>query len=367
MTRARTLEKLVSFRTVTGDARAAHQLMRWVKDELQPVPLYVRTYTHGGLPSLVITPTRLKRARLWLAAHIDVVDGPDAVFAPRIVGKRLYGRGAIDMKFAVACYVHLLRDLGVCVRDYDLGVMLTPDEERGAHTSVEYLLEREGYGGDVVFLPDGYGSWKFEESAKGIMLLELTTKGVAAHGSKPWHGRSAIEELCAYVADLTREGRARFCKADDPEHWYTSMNVGVIDGGVAFNVVAPHARAAVDVRYVSAGDRRALLQLLADLSKRYPHTRHRVTLHERPYGIGRTNDYATTFAELARELAHVECGWVRAHGASDARFFARKGMSTVLISPKGGDSHGDKEWVDLHDLDTYYDVLKAYVEAIAKK
>ncbi len=366
MTLEHYLHKLISFPTVTGDAGAASELFEWIKNELQTVPLYVREYEHGGLPSLVITPTRRKHARVWLAAHIDVVSAPQELFHARRDGAKLIGRGAIDMKFAVACYLQLLKEIGVSMRDYDLGVMLTADEEWGTPGSVKYLLEEEGYTGDVAFLPDGSGWWKFEESAKGIWGLEVSTTGVAAHGSRPWLGRSAIVELMGFLTEVQAQAM-QLLEHDDPDHWYTTLNVGLLEGGAAFNMVAPGARATIDVRYIRESDRRTLERLFLRVLKKYPNTVYTVTHSERPYGIRRGNTYAAAFARIAEEQCGIPCGWVRAHGASDARFFNAANIPTLLIGPRGGASHADDEWVDILDLMRYYGVLRSFVHEVARK
>ncbi len=366
MTLEHYLHKLISFPTVTGDIDAAHDLFGWVKSELQPVPLYMREYKHNGIPSLVITPTRRKHAKVWLAAHIDVVAAPEELFHARREGAKLIGRGAIDMKFAVACYLHLLKDLGVDVKRYDIGVMLTADEEWGVAGSVQYLLEKEGYTGDVAFLPDGSGWWKFEEAAKGLWGLEVSTTGVAAHGSKPWLGHSAIVELMGFLTDVYAQS-AEIVNRDESDHWHTTLNVGQIEGGAAFNMVAPEARATVDVRYVREADRAALERVIKRALKKYPHTRYAVTHSEKPYGIGKKNGYAAIFERVAQKECGIECGWVRAHGASDARFFNAAGIPTLLIGPKGGSSHADGEWVDIIDLTRYYGVLRSFIREIARK
>lgn len=361
-----TLSKLISFQTVTGSRKETNALCRWVKDELQPVPVYVREYEYNDLPSLVITPTRRKHARVWLAAHTDVVAAPPELFRARREGACLLGRGAIDMKFAIACYMTLLREIGVNMPRYDIGVMLTPDEEWGSESSVKYLLEKEGYTGNVAFLPDGYGSWKFEEAAKGIWGVDVVTTGIAAHGSKPWHGHSAIAELAAYLTDAQREVDRLCTKHNDETHWYSTMNVGQIKGGMAFNMVAPNAHATVDVRYTTKSDRAKIERVFRELRAHYPNTTYTVTHNEPPYSILRKNGYVQSFADIAAEYG-VECGWIKSHGSSDARFFNRVGIPTVLIGPEGGESHGDHEWIDIQDLKRYYAVLRAWVEDVARK
>lgn len=357
------LHKLITFKTVTGNYAEVDRMYAWIRDELQPVPVYIREYVLHGHKALIITPKRVKHARIWLAAHIDVVPAPDALFTPRKRGSILRARGAFDMKFAVACYVALLKELGAKVRDLDIGVMLTSDEELGGHSSVKHLLEKEKFTGEVAFLPDGTGVWEFEEAAKGKWQIEAVTTGVAAHGSRPWMGRSATHELSAYIHDLLAEFESFV--TDDPKHWYTTVHVGLMQGGESFNTLAPRATAMLDIRYTDARSRAKIQAILSRLKKKYPHTRIATVHDDPPYGIPRTNGYASEFARIAFERQGITCGWARAHGSSDARFFNRAGIPTILISPRGGDSHSDREWVDIRSLEAYHDVLRTYVTTLA--
>jgi len=365
MTVEHILEDLIAFKTVSGNRKEMGHCLRYVKDALQPVPLYIREYEFEGHPILVITPNQRKRAKLWLAAHIDVVPGEESQFTPVKKAGKLYGRGAFDMKFAAASYLAVLRELGMDVRNYDLGVILTSDEELGMESSVKYLLEEHGYRGEVVFLPDGTGSWHFEEAVKGAVQVEVTAHGNPSHGSRPWLGRSAVHELVHYVNDAVKAFDA--FKTNGAEHWYTTMHAGLIEGGEAFNSLAAHAKARLDIRYITKTDHKKVRSILAMLHKRYPHTKSRVLHHSPSYGITRTNGYAKAWAHIAKELYNIDCGWARAHGRSDALWFTKAGMPTILISPKGGDSHGDREWVDIRDLGRYAAILRVFIERVARK
>jgi len=349
---------------VTGNREAMDACFEYIKDILQPVPVYVREYEHNGMPVLVITPNRRKHAKLWLAAHLDVVPGKPEQFVPKHKGGKLYGRGAFDMKFAAACYVSLLTELGTSVADYDVGVVFTCDEEQGGHSGVRYFLETQKYTGDVAFLPDGTGCWQFEQSAKGKMLLQVVTHGEPAHGGKPWLGRSATHELMQ-VLDELRKAIDRMAK-DDAEHWHATCHVGEIRGGEAPNMLAAHAEATMDVRCATKAEFTSFRKTVTRLRNKYRHTDIHVLNPDLPYGIPKSNGYAQTFARIAKERCGVDCGWARAHGASDARFFNKAGIPTILIAPKGGGSHGDKEWVDVRDLERYHDVLSEYVRTVAK-
>lgn len=359
------LSTLVTHKTVAGNPTAFTDLFAWIDSELAHLPLTTHNYTVNGYPARVMTTGKTTHARVWLAAHVDVVPGADRLFRPVIRGEKLYGRGAFDMKFAVACYLRLLTDIGSRLPEFDLGCILTSDEELGGDSAVQWLLEKEKYTGDVVFLPDGVGSWQFEEAAKGMLELEVTTHGERAHGSRPWLGRSAIHELCSYLHEVvTRCGV--FSQPDDTAHWHTTIHVGTIRGGEAYNTVAPEAVATLDIRYTTPEEFHTLQTILATVRDTHPHTSVHIVRHYTPYGVPRDNAYADVFHRLALGAGRT-CTWAKAHGCSDARFFAQAGIPTVLIAPYGGDGHSDHEWIDLADLDTYYHILRAFVDTTAHK
>ena len=135
--------------------------------------LHCKHYTFNGHSALVITTRDTMHPKLLLAAHIDVVPGPEALFTPKIDNdnQRMYGRGAYDMKMAIACYMLLLEELKERLGELDFGIMLTSDEEIGGMNGVRCLLEA-GYSADAVLLPDGGFNWNFEEAAKGVLHVK---------------------------------------------------------------------------------------------------------------------------------------------------------------------------------------------------
>lgn len=90
---------------------------------------------------------------------------------------------------------------------------------------------------------------KLAAGHKGILGLQLVAKGKAAHSGYPWLGRSAVEVLIkALAAVMELEQRL----PDSDKFGMTTINVGRIEGGVAANVVAESAFAAIAIR-IAAG------------------------------------------------------------------------------------------------------------------
>lgn len=356
-----TTKHLMSYRAVTGDTLAASHMLDWIETELQPVPVFVKRHEYGGYPALVATTQKTQKPRLWLAGHVDVVDASPEGYEATLRDGKLFGRGSCDMLFAVAAYIELLKELDLSVREYDFGVMLTSDEETGGFECTRPLLEEGGYAGQLVFLPDGGGVWKFEEAAKGMLGLRVYAKGVTGHGSRPWMGRSAIVDLNTFIDELQSYFKAIEQACGSEQHWHATLNIDRITGGSHAHQIAAEAEAVLDIRYTSSEELTVFERYLGELCSRYSHVEAETLYREPPVALNKNNSDAALFAAIARERYGIECGWARAHGGSDARHFARHGMQTLLVLPHGGGRHSEAEWIDLEDTKRYYEVMKEFV------
>ena len=243
----------------------------------------------------------------------------------RRVGDELHGPGVLDMKAGIAQGMLATRALfALSPPDGTRVVMLwTTDEETGSHTS-RALLETEAAASQAVLvlepaLPGGV----LKTQRKGCGEYEIVVRGEPAHaGVDPTKGVSAIRELARQVLavetlqDLTRG---------------VTVNVGVISGGSRPNVVAPAARAIVDVRAPTRADAERVDAALRALS---PHiTGAQVEVHggfgrppmERTPGVARLYALAEKVGEeLGQRVAEGGTG-----GGSDGNFCAALGVPTL--------------------------------------
>ena len=359
-----TLKKLIEFRTVTGRNEEIKKAYAWVRHELKGLPVYFKEYEFNGVPNLVITTKKdQKNPKVWLAAHMDVVDGTEAAWQIRESDGRLYGRGTHDMKFAIACFVELCKSLGQSLSRHDIGIMLTGDEEIAGYNGTRALVEEAGYRGGVVFLPDGGGVWKFEEAAKGYCKLAVTASGQPAHASRPWQGKSAIHTLLRFLLEI--ETICGEYWQTDEEHWHLTHTIAMINGGLTRNQVAGDAEAVIDIRFTTLeeyADFKAKLDAVAAAHSRISVLEEQYT---EPHSVSREHEAAAIFASVAAKSG-IECGWSYAHGASDARHFSAHDIPVLLIWPNASGLHSDEEWIDLADLERYYRVLKEWIQVMAK-
>jgi len=353
------LSKLISYPTLSSNKEAQIKAFDWIEKKLKSLALYIKRLEYNRVSSLIITTKRTKKPILWLAAHIDVVSASPHLFNPRIKDGRLYGRGAFDMKFAPACYIKLLKDLGPTLGDYNFGVMLTADEELGGWKGTKRLLEK-GYISQVCLLPDGGKNWQIERSAKGVWHLHFISIGKSAHGAKPWKGRNAIVRLSKFLLDLST------AFPEDKYHKQATMNIGKIQGGRFINQVPDLAEAFVDIRFPDELSRRRIERLITNLKRKYRGIKSKTVLETPSYRVDFKNKYLKMFMKIVKDKTGITMQPVDSHGTSDGRFFASKGIPVILTRPKGGGHHTEKEWIDIKSLNLFYSVLKEFTQRVSR-
>lgn len=184
------------------------------------------------------------------STHIDCVP---PFFPSREENGRIYGRGACDAKGIAAVQVaaaELLRASG----ETRIGLLFVAGEERGsdgakasnphAPASVKYLVDGEPTDN------------RLGVATRGAVRVRLTATGRPAHSAYPELGESAIHTLLdalSMIRDLDLP--------QDPVLGRTTYHVGLIQGGVAPNVLAPHASA--ELMFRTVGDSRAIHEALA--------------------------------------------------------------------------------------------------------
>lgn len=357
------LAHLVTLKTVSSNPKANKTALDWVAQQVKDYPVHIDHIEHNGSPSLIITTQNTKTPKLWLIAHIDVVPGPQDLFIPTVENNEMHGRGAMDMKMAIAAYIQLVKDLNATLPDYNFGIMLTSDEETGGKNGIKYLLD-QGYSSEIGFDPDGGFNWHIEEEAKGVLLIKLVAHGTSAHSSRPWEGDNAIEKLQTILPQIQN----LFPKGNQPNlHWYPTASITMIQGGEATNVIPEYAESDINIRYPAYLSSSEILQNINAIVQRYPGVSLMETLQAPPHKVDITNPNFLLFKKIAKEKFNIDIKATKSHGASDARFFGEKGIPVLVIAPKGGDIHSDDEWVDLDNLVLFYEVMKEWVKQVSTK
>ena len=157
----------------------------------------------------------------------------------------LHGRGSCDAKGLAAAMVAAAEQLAA-EGERRIGLLFVVGEENGSDgAQVAHALGPKGR-----FLINGEPTEnRLSIGQKGSLKVVLECDGRAAHSAYPDEGRSALLPLLD-----TLERLRRLPLATDPMLGASTLNIGVLDGGVAPNVIPPAARAELLVRLVGPSD-----------------------------------------------------------------------------------------------------------------
>ena len=293
---------------------------------------------------------------LMLNAHTDTVGmaGMEAPFTPTIRDGRMYGRGTQDMKGSLAAQLAAAKALvdANATLAGDLVIAAVADEE-DASVGTESLLPRFRTDGAIVTEPTDL---KLCLAHKGFVWLDVTTRGRAAHGSRPDEGIDAnrhmgrvLHRLDALAGDLA--GRTPHPLAGVP-----SLHAGQIRGGTAPSVYAAACHLRVERRTIpgeTVADARAELQSILDAcaaaDDAFDATLD-VAFHRAPLDVPADIALADAVRNAGRDVlgsAPPDAGqtyW------TDAGLLADAGIETVVLGPIGAGLHTTEEWVDLDSL-----------------
>jgi len=239
---------LINIESVTGHERACVEFLRGYLAArnfdvvLQPVSRdRSNVFARAGKPDVV------------LSTHIDTVPP----FLPaREDEEFIYGRGACDAKGIVASQIGAAeRLLGEGVTDF--GLLFLVGEETSSDGAREANLHPPG----SRYIINGEPTEnKLVVGSKGNLRLDIRSKGKMAHSAYPHLGESAIDKLVDVLVDLRKVPLPH-----DPLLGPATLNVGVISGGRAPNVVPDHASAQIVIRTVNGSDeiRRKISEVLS--------------------------------------------------------------------------------------------------------
>ncbi|WP_453993180.1 M20 family metallopeptidase [Bacillus nitroreducens] len=302
--------------------------------------------------------------QILILTHMDTVwpKGTLEDLPFRIDGDKLYGPGSFDMKGGIVQGLfaqHALKTLQVPLKSRVV-MLVTTDEEIGSESSRD-LIEAEAKKSKYVLVLESAASsteGKLKTSRKGVGMFTIRVKGRAAHsGIEPEKGISAIEELARQTLYL--HGLTDFEKG-------TTLNIGLVKGGSASNVVAAEAEAELDLRVKNNAEFERIIPLIQGLTPSKEGLTIEVTgginrpVMERTPEIGKMFDTAKS---LAKEYLGFELQEQASGGGSDGSFASQFAPTLDGLGPVGDGAHASNE----HLLISQMPVRSALVALLIEK
>jgi len=313
-------------------------------------------------PSVVARLGSDARPSLAWNGHLDTVPAGSLdtwsrpPFAGEIVGGRLIGRGACDMKGPIAAALAAaaaIRRAGVELGG-SLVFHLAADEELAGLHGTKVLWDRGLLDQDAAIVGEP-SELQLGLAERGGAWITATARGKAAHGSQPQLGVNAITSMARF---LLRLGEA----LPDREHPLVgrpTVNAALIEGGSAPNVVPDRCVVDIDRRLLPGEtDPEALLAPFRALAGaiRREHPDVDIDLRIREWTDAAEAPADSTIAAVARAAVAAEAGTsppdVGFTGITDARFYINDArIPTVILGPGSlSDAHAADEWVAVDEL-----------------
>lgn len=246
------LKEMVAIETPSADAGAQKALFHWLEARFRALGMYTLRIpgkkTGGYLYARPSRRTRSLPVQLLLG-HSDTV-WPRGTLSKMPIeqdGHQLAGPGVYDMKAGITQIYFALK----CIKELALPMQVEPlvlinsDEEIGSRESGHAIARLARIADRAFVLEPPLGlEGHLKTARKGLGRFTLEVEGRAAHaGLDPEKGINAIVEMSALVQQLYA--------LNDFERGIT-VNIGLIEGGISPNTIAPSSRVVVDVRVPTA-------------------------------------------------------------------------------------------------------------------
>lgn len=368
-------QRLIQRRSVTP---ADDGCMAIVEEALEALGFRCRRLPYGEVQNLY---ARRGEAgpNLCFAGHVDVVPPGDEAawtrppFAGEVIDGVLHGRGAADMKGAIAAWIAAVARLP---REGEpagsLSLLITGDEEGPALDGtrrVVDLLEAEGerLDGCIVGEPSSLAivGDQLKVGRRGSLNAWITVEGRQGHVAYPERAANPIPAVMEFL------GRSEAATLDEgwPEFQPSNLEVTTIDvGNPATNIIPAVAKARLNIRFnprYRGADLVAWLEKQADWTRSfYPNVDIRLeTLLSGEAFLTEPGPFLHAVTEAVAEMVGSQPTWSTTGGTSDARFIRRL-CPVVELGLVGATIHQVDEQAPVADLErltqTYQAVIRRF-------
>jgi len=292
-------------------------------------------------------PARAGTSRLLVAAHIDTVFPIGTPLEIKRSGGRLTGPGVGDNSIAVAAAIKLADLLRIAGETPAVDVLLTGnvgEEGLGNLRGIREVLTSRTDIGAVVAL-EGHNLGRVTHVAVGSRRFRISVRGPGGHSWGDFGRPNAIHGLSKLIAEFDAIPLPRSPK--------TTLNVGMITGGVSVNTIAPEASCLLDLRSIDESALRRLsdrVTRLVDRSNRGDAVSYTAeSIGERPAGVVAVDSSIVQIAASTLAALGLEPSFDAS--STDANVPIAAGIPAVCVGlTTGGNVHRSDEYIDLEPV-----------------
>ncbi|AQL44320.1 acetylornithine deacetylase [Halorientalis sp. IM1011] len=341
-----------------------------------------RVLTDPAKPNLLARIPGASDSTLLYNGHFDTVPYDPSAWEHDPLGERsedrIYGRGATDMKGALAAMLSVAEayaETGT-VPPVTLQFAFVSDEEIAGEPGLPTLLDSGRIDADWCVIGETTcenGRHSVTVADKGSVWLTLAADGTAAHGSRPVLGENAIDRLYDAVERIRSEfGTVRFdmqpeiedIVTESVEYYapsmgeaaardlfeYPTINLGTIEGGESVNSVPASATARLDIRLTAGVQTRDVLRKIRDCAADCAG----IHIEDVSWSVGTyeplDSPLVTAVTEAARAVTDDRVYRRSATGGGDAKTLRNAGIPTVEFGIGTDTVHGVDEYTTVDAL-----------------
>lgn len=300
---------------------------------------------------------------ILVLSHLDTVHPIGTLGGPlpfKIDGDKAYGPGIYDMKAGAYLALQAYKALVAQPQSNGLPIrfLVTGDEETGSTTSKD-LIEQAGDNAKYVLVTEPARDGDCcVTGRKGAVRYQIRFKGRPAHsGSRHHEGRSAIKEMARHILDL--EALTNYDTG-------LTINIGMVEGGTARNVIPEHAEIAFDARILKPEQAIEIIGVVENLKAYDPDVQIEVEggIDRPPFAktpaIDELYQQARSLAaEIGIDLKDVFTG-----GGSDGNFLADRLPVLDGLGADGEGAHTLHEHIRISSLVPHAQLFKRLFESL---
>ena len=340
-----------------GEAAVAEFARDWL--EAAGVEAWLEEVTPGR-PNVVARVGAESGPTLVLCGHIDTVAGSGMEippFEPTVDGSRLYGRGAYDMKCGVAAAMSAVAALCRESAPPSCLLALVVDEEYASLGASHFVANHTA---DACILTEPTEG-ALVTAHKGFVWAELSTQGVAAHGSRWDEGVSAIARMAPIISELERHDREELRARLHPLVGPASLHASMIEGGSGISTYASECRLKVERRTLpgEAVDD-VLAEIIAVAARSGQPVKVEAILDRPPMQCDSDAPVVRIVRQVISELKGASPAEEGVEYWTDAALFSAAGIPAINYGPSGDGAHAAVEWVD---IDSVVDCARVLAES----
>jgi len=308
---------------------------------------------------------------LAFAGHLDVVPPgsgwTSGAFAPEIRGGLLHGRGAVDMKGAIAAFVAAVARVPAAA---PLSLIITGDEEGPATFGTVALIERmaaQGVKPDLCLVGEPTSASRLGDMIKigrrGSVNIWIEVPGRQGHVAYPHLADNPIPKLVAALAEIDA------IVLDQGSEWFQPSNIEATDitvGNPATNVIPAHASARLSIRFNDLHRGADLVTRIEEIVTRHAPAAQVIARISGEAFLTAPGAFSTLIGDAIEARQGLRPELSTTGGTSDARFLSKL-CPVVEFGLLNATMHKLDEAVaidDLHALTAIYADIIARVAAL---